>query len=370
MMKEDFLTLIRKSKRGRFKIYIGMCAGVGKTFRMLQEARELLRNGVDVRIGYIETHGRAATQKLVEGIPVVPRKSVFYKGKLIEEMDLQAILDQHPEVVLVDELAHSNTTGSRNARRWQDVSDLLNAGINVISALNIQHIESLHSAVFDITAVNVIERVPDTVLKLADEVVNIDLTADELIDRLKTGKIYPAEKIHAALLHFFTPSNILQLRELALKEVASCVEQKVETEYRTSMYAKPSRFLACISTNDQKARTVIRKTARLAGYYNSKWFVLYVETPAEHPDRITLEKQRHLINNLKLATELGGEIVKIKHRRVSTAIMEQVESRQITTVCLGKPRLGLIQIILATNVFSELLKKVSSLTVDVIILSK
>lgn len=347
-----------------------MCAGVGKTFRMLQEAHELLRNDVDVRIGYIETHGRTATQQLVEGIPCIPRKTVFYKGKLIEEMDLEEILTLRPEVVLVDELAHSNTTGSRNNKRWQDVMDLLSAGINVISALNIQHIESLHSAISDITAVDVTERVPDIVLKQADEVVNIDLTTDELIDRLRTGKIYPSEKIRTALTHFFIPSNILQLRELALKEVASYVEKKVETEYRTSIYAKPSRFLACISTNERNARTVIRKTARLAGYYSSKWFVLYIQTPSEDPDKITLEKQRHLINNLKLATELGGEILKVKHNRVSTAIIEQVELRQITTVCLGKPRLGLMRIILATNLFNELLKKLSSLTVDVIILSK
>lgn len=347
-----------------------MCAGVGKTYRMLQEAHELLNGEVDVRIGYIETHGRTATQKLVEGIPVIPRKSVFYKGKLIEEMDLEEILNRRPEVVLVDELAHSNITGSRNAKRWQDVMDLLNEGINVISALNIQHIESLHSAISDITAIDVTERVPDTVLKQADEVVNIDLTTDELIDRLKTGKIYQEEKIGRALSNFFIPSNILQLRELALREVASYVEQKVETEYRTSIYAKPSRFLACISTNERNARTVIRKTARLAGYYNSKWFVLYIETPSEHPDKITLEKQRYLINNLKLATELGGEIVKVKRNSIPAAIIEQVELRQITTVCLGKPRLSLIQIILATNVFNELLKKLSSLTVDVIILSK
>ena len=337
---------------------------------MLQEAHELLNGEVDVCIGYIETHGRTATQKLVEGIPVIPRKSVFYKGKLIEEMDLEEIINRRPEVVLVDELAHSNITGSRNAKRWQDVMDLLNEGINVISALNIQHIESLHSAISDITAIDVTERVPDTVLKQADEVVNIDLTTDELIDRLKTGKIYQEEKIGRALSNFFIPSNILQLRELALREVASYVEQKVETEYRTSIYAKPSRFLACISTNERNARTVIRKTARLAGYYNSKWFVLYIETPSEHPDKITLEKQRHLINNLKLATELGGEIVKVKRNSIPAAIIEQVELRQITTVCLGKPRLSLIQIILATNVFNELLKKLSSLTVDVIILSK
>ncbi|MGV0956871.1 MULTISPECIES: sensor protein KdpD [Empedobacter] len=367
---EDFLALIRKSKRGKFKVYIGMCAGVGKSYRMLQEAHELQKNKIDVKIGYIETHKRVETENLVVGLTIIPRKIIYYKGKSVEEMDLEEILKQRPEIVIVDELAHSNVFGSKHAKRWQDVMEILDAGINVISAVNIQHLESLNNSISEITTIDVSERIPDIILEQADEIVNIDLTADDLIERLKTGKIYPKDKIQTALNNFFIPSNILQLRELALKEVASHVEKKVETEYVSSVYAKPSRFLACISSNDKNAKTVIRKTARLAGYYNSRWFVLYVETPKEHPNKIALDKQRHLINNLKLATELGAEIVKVKNQRVSTAIIQQIELRNITTVCLGKPKLNLIQIILATNVFNQLLKKLSSLHVDVIILSK
>ncbi|MGV0921621.1 sensor protein KdpD [Empedobacter falsenii] len=367
---EDFLALIRKSKRGKFKVYIGMCAGVGKSYRMLQEAHELQKNKIDVKIGYIETHKRVETENLVVGLTTIPRKVIYYKGKSVEEMDLEEILRQRPEIVIVDELAHSNVFGSKHAKRWQDVMEILDAGINVISAVNIQHLESLNNSISEITTIDVSERIPDIILEQADEIVNIDLTADDLIERLKTGKIYPKDKIQTALNNFFIPSNILQLRELALKEVASHVEKKVETEYVSSVYAKPSRFLACISSNDKNAKTVIRKTARLAGYYNSRWFVLYVETPKEHPNKIALDKQRHLINNLKLATELGAEIVKVKNQRVSTAIIQQIELRNITTVCLGKPKLNLIQIILATNVFNQLLKKLSSLHVDVIILSK
>ncbi|MDH0674933.1 sensor protein KdpD [Empedobacter sp. GD03861] len=367
---EDFLALIRKSKRGKFKVYIGMCAGVGKSYRMLQEAHELQKNKIDVKIGYIETHKRVETENLVIGLTIIPRKIIYYKGKSVEEMDLEEILRQRPEIVIVDELAHSNVFGSKHAKRWQDVIEILDAGINVISAVNIQHLESLNNSISEITTIDVSERIPDIILEQADEIVNIDLTADDLIERLKTGKIYPKDKIQTALNNFFIPSNILQLRELALKEVASHVEKKVETEYVSSVYAKPSRFLACISSNDKNAKTVIRKTARLAGYYNSRWFVLYVETPKEHPNKIALDKQRHLINNLKLATELGAEIVKVKNQRVSTAIIQQIELRNITTVCLGKPKLNLIQIILATNVFNQLLKKLSSLHVDVIILSK
>src|SRR6266700_31364 len=227
---EHFLDLIRKSRRGKFKIYIGMSAGVGKTFRMLQEAHTLLRNGVDVKIGYIETHSRKETHSLLDGLPVIPRRKLFYKGKELDEMDVQAILNLHPEVVIIDELAHSNIEGSKNEKRWQDVMDVLDAGINVISAVNIQHIESLNEEVKQITGIEVAERVPDNVLKQADEVVNIDLTADELVVRLREGKIYAPEKIERALKNFFQSDKILQLRELALKEVASQVERKIETE--------------------------------------------------------------------------------------------------------------------------------------------
>lgn len=367
---EDFLELIRRSKRGKFKVYIGMSAGVGKTYRMLMEARDLQRNGIDVKLGFIETHNRKETHALLEGVPLIPRKEVFYKGKMIEELDLEAILKDRPEIVIIDELAHSNIAGSKNTKRWQDVMEILEAGINVISALNIQHIESLNNAVKEITSIDVTERVPDKVLQEADEVVNIDLTADDLIERLKEGKIYPPEKIPAALQNFFVSSNILQLRELALKEVASHVENKVATEVSVSVLAKPNRFMACISSNDKNAKNVIRKTARLAGYLNSKWYVLYVQTPKEHPDKIALDKQRHLINNFKLATELGAEIIKSEHQNIAKAIMGQVEQRQVTTICIGKPRLRLYQIILATNVFNQLLKKLSSLPIDIVIFSK
>ena len=218
---KHFLDLIRRSRRGKFKIYIGMIAGVGKSYRMLQEAHEMQENGLDVQIGYIETHGRTGTEALLEGLTIIPRKKIFYKGKEIEEMDLDSILRLHPELVIIDELAHTNIEGSRNEKRWQDVMELLDAGINIISAVNIQHIESLNEEVKGIAGIEVKERIPDKVLQDADEVVNIDLTAEELINRLKAGKIYRPEKIELALNNFFKTENILQLRELALKEVAN-----------------------------------------------------------------------------------------------------------------------------------------------------
>lgn len=366
---KHFLDLIQKSRRGKFKVYIGMSAGVGKTFRMLQEAHSLLRNGIDVKIGFVETHNRKETHELLGGLPIVPNRSLFYKGKHLEEMDLQAVINLRPEVVIVDELAHTNIEGSKNEKRWQDVMEILDAGINVISAVNIQHIESLNDDVKEITGVEVKERIPDSVLKAADEVVNIDLTADELIARLKEGKIYTQDKIASALKNFFKSDHILQLRELALKEVASQVERKVETEITGGSSFKHERFLACIGTNHKTARTVIRKTARLANYYHSKWFVLYVQIPNESADRIPLDRQRHLINNFKLATELGAEVIKIENSHVTTTITQQAEVLKITTICIGKPHLTLVKVILSTNIFNKLLNKLSSSDIDLIILS-
>jgi two-component system sensor histidine kinase KdpD len=366
---QHFLDLIKNSRRGKFKIYIGMSAGVGKTYRMLQEAHSLLKNGIDVKIGYIETHNRSETVAMLEGLPLIPRRKLFYKGKELEELDVQAVISLRPEVVIIDELAHTNIEGSTHEKRWQDVMDILDAGINVISALNIQHIESLNEEVKEITGIEVKERVPDSVLAQANEVVNIDLTADELIARLKEGKIYHADKIETALKNFFKSQHILQLRELALKEVASQVERKVENEVPKNVALKHERFLACISSNEKTARKVIRKTARLANYYNSKWYVLYVQISSEHADKIPLDIQRHLINNFKLATELGGEVIQIQSENVAKVIVEIAEKQNITTICIGKPHLNLFKIILATNLFNELLNKLTSSDIDLVILS-
>jgi two-component system sensor histidine kinase KdpD len=366
---QHFLELIRQSRRGKFKIYIGMSAGVGKTFRMLQEAQTLLRNGVDVKIGYVETHGRKETELQLQGLPVLPRRKLFYKGKELDELDVQAVINLHPEVVVIDELAHTNIEGSKNDKRWQDVMDILNAGINVISAVNIQHIESLNEEVRNITGIEVTERVPDIVLKEADEVVNIDLTADELVTRLKEGKIYAPDKIGIALQNFFQPEKILQLRELALKEVASQVERKIETELPRGSHLQAERFLACISSNHEVARKVIRKTARLASYYHSHWYLLYVQTPKEDGDKIGLAAQRHLINNFKLAMELGAEVIREKQSNIAKGIMEVAATHAITTICIGKPHLSLYKIIMSTAVFNQLLTKLAASDIDVVILS-
>jgi len=366
---KDFLDLVKKNRRGKLKIYIGMSAGVGKTYRMLQEAHSLLRNQIDVKIGYIETHFRKETHELLEGIPVIPRKKIFYKAKELEEMDVQGIINAHPEIVIVDELAHTNVEGSKNAKRWQDVIDILNAGISVISAVNIQHLESINEDIEQIIGIPITERIPDKILEIADEIVNIDLTADELLNRLKEGKIYQANKIEQALNNFFKPEKILQLRELALKEVAHQVERKVNIEVPKQIKLRQERFLACISSNQETAKVVIRKTARLASYYHSPWLVLYVQSNNETADKIKLDKQRYLLNNLKLATELGAEVIRIKSNEITKTIINLATEKEVTTICIGKPHFNLFQLILSTSVFNQLLKAMAKTETDLVILS-
>lgn len=346
-----------------------MIAGVGKSYRMLQEAHTLLDSGIDVQIGYIETHGRTETEALVAGLPIIPRRKIFYKGKELEEMDLQAIIAVHPEVVIVDELAHTNVDGSQNEKRWQDVIQLLDEGISVISAVNIQHIEGLNEEVQDIAGIEVKERIPDSVLEQADEVVNIDLTAEELVNRLKAGKIYKPEKIQIALNNFFKAEHILQLRELALKEVALRVGKKVESTVVENLGIRHERFLACISSNEKTPRRVIRKVARLATRYNSKFAILYVQTPKESIERIPLANQRYLINHFKLASELGGEIIQVQSDDIIGSIINVCKERQISTVCMGKPSFSLLSMLISGFQFRKLLNNLSQLNIDLIILS-
>lgn len=367
---QHFLDLIKKSRRGKFKVYIGMIAGVGKSYRMLTEAHELLKSGVDVQIGYIETHGRTDTEALVEGLPVIPRRKIFYKGKEIEEMDVNAIIRAHPEVVIVDELAHSNIEGSTNEKRWQDVLNLLDEGISVVSAVNIQHIESLNEEIRDISGIEVKERVPDSVLEQADEVVNIDLTAEELITRLKAGKIYRPEKIQIALDNFFKGEHILQLRELALKEVALRVEKKVENEVIVSeLGVRHEKFLACISSEEKSPRRIIRKVARLSTRYNSKFITLYVQTPGESSERIPLARQRHLLNHFKLAMELGSEVVQVQSPDVISGILKVCKERQISTVCVGTPSFKFPSTYLAIPKYKKALEALSQANIDLIVLA-
>ncbi|HRN15715.1 MAG TPA: sensor protein KdpD [Xylanibacter oryzae] len=364
-----FLNLIQKSKRGKFKIYIGMIAGVGKTCRMLRDARDMLRDGIDVQIGFVETHGRVDTERLLKGLPIIPPKKIFYKGKELEEMDVDTILQVHPELVIVDELAHTNVEGCRNDKRWQDVMELLDAGINVISAVNIQHIESLNEDVRGIVGIEVNERIPDQVLQAADEVVNLDLTSEELIERLKSGKIYKEANIQNALNHFFTPEHILQLRELALREVALRVSKKVETEVCNNVNSIQKQFLCCIGTDEVRAKQLIRKVARLSSGDNAKFLVLYVRTPQYSNDKISLAKQRHLINNFTMAIDLGAEIIQYEASDIVSGIVEVCGKYHVSSVCVGKPKLGIWSLMFSALRYRHLFDALSKSNIDLIILS-
>lgn len=337
---ERFLELIRKNKRGKFKLYIGMAAGVGKTCKMLQEARELVNRGVPVLIGVVETHGRAETERLLEGLPILPLREIFYKGKALFEMDCAALLRSKPEVAIVDELAHTNAPGSEREKRWQDVEVLLENGINVISAVNVQHIESLNDVVARVTGVQVTETIPDNVVASADEVVNIDLPAEDLIRRLQEGKIYPPERAQAALQNFFTELNLMQLRELALRQTVNRLEAKIENDPSPLDNKGLHRLAVCVSANEQNARRLIRKTAQIAQGYSPLWYAVYVQTPHESGDSIRLDVQRRLINNLKFAVELGARVEELKGKDVAQALYQFALERDITLFVLGKSERG------------------------------
>ncbi len=362
---ERFLELVKRSRKGKFKIYIGLAAGVGKSYRMLLEAHDLIGGGVDAVIGYIETHGRSETEKLLAGLPAIPRKNVYYKGKEIEEFDLDALIRRRPEAAIVDELAHTNLPGSKNEKRYQDVEELLFNGISVISALNIQHIESLNPVIQEITGIEVSETVPDRIIALADEVVNIDLTADELIARLKAGKIYKKDKIETALNNFFKKEHLLQLRELALREVADQVEKKISYEVPRSERSMPERILVCIGDDFKKNEKIIRNSSRIADKLDAYWYVLYIETERDSFENLNLALQRHLINNFKMATGLGAVTDKLKAKNIVDGIMEYASQKDITKIVVGKPSRGLsFKKLLKGNIINKLMEELEERDCD------
>jgi two-component system sensor histidine kinase KdpD len=341
----DFLELVRQRERGKLKLYIGSAAGTGKTYRMLQEAHDLRRRGVDVVVGFVETHGRAETEAQIGDLDVVPRKRIEYRGVVLEEMDASAVVARRPEIAIVDELAHTNVPGSRNAKRWQDVLSLLDEGVNIISAVNVQHLESLNDVIERTLGVTVRETVPDWVVAQADQVVNLDISAEDLRERLRDGKIYRAEKIQAALQNFFTEENLTTLRELALREVASSVDRsreeivRREEEGSTPLARKTvDRVMACLSSDPPLSRVLLRKASRIAGRLNSDWYCVYVQTPEERADRIDSTLQRRLVDNIQLAQSLGAEIVKLEGTDVADTLTRFAAERGVTLAIVGETR--------------------------------
>lgn len=337
---EDFLELVRRGRRGRLKLYVGFAAGVGKTYRMLQEAHALRAKGGDVVIGFVETHGRAETEALVAGLEVVPRRRVEYRGLGIEEMDVDAILRRAPEVCIVDEIPHTNVPGSRNTRRFEDVQDLLDAGIHVVGAMNVQHVESLVDLVHRVTGVEVRETVPDTFLRQADQIVNVDLSVEDLVERLRAGKVYAPAKVDLALGSFFRPDNLGALREMALREVAETLGRSSSARGSAPGAAPTTpvsgRVLVCLASASPRAALMLRRAARIAGRLNTDWFAVHVETPSESPMRIDAEAQRKLIRSVELARELGAEIAVVRSRDPVTAVVDFARSHGVAHVIVGR----------------------------------
>ncbi|MGB8991171.1 MAG: histidine kinase [Desulfobaccales bacterium] len=333
----SFLRLIRRSQRGKLKVYLGYGAGVGKTWQMLQEGHRLKKEGVDVVVGFVETHGRKETADLIEGLEVVPRRQVLYRGITLEEMDLEAVLARRPEVALADELAHTNVPGSKNTKRYQDVEDLMAAGIHVISTLNVQHLESLYDIVETHIGVKVLERIPDSVLAEADEIVNVDISPADLLQRLREGKIYPTDRIGVALENFFRRVNLDQLRELTLRELASQIDLKYRTEPQEEHGTVPDQVMVCLSSRGPNAAALLRYGSRLAGRLNTNWYAVYVQTPREEPTAIDATTQRLISDTLTLAKQLGAQVFPFKGDDIVETILHFAREYRVGHIVIGKP---------------------------------
>ncbi|HYL59933.1 MAG TPA: sensor histidine kinase KdpD [Candidatus Acidoferrales bacterium] len=338
---EAFLDLVPQRQRGRLKVYIGAAAGVGKTYRMLDEAHQLRERGVDVVLGLIETHQRRETAARIGDLEIIPRRREPYRGVTVEEMDLDAIIARKPDVVVVDELAHTNVAGSRHEKRYQDVEEIIEGGINVITAINIQHVESLNAMMKRVTGIEVRETVPDSFLARADQIVNIDVPVEALRERLREGKIYPRAQIEPALKNFFKPSNLQSLRELALREVARSLDrQRLDQEQLKREGGRRTyvtdRIMVGLSSNSGDSGQLLRKASRIAGQLNAEWFAVHVETPSESVRNIGTKDFVALLNSINLAGDLGAETVWLKSDDVVKAMIDFAHEKGVSKLILGR----------------------------------
>jgi two-component system sensor histidine kinase KdpD len=333
----SFLRLIRRAQRGKLKIYLGYGPGVGKTWQMLLEGHRIKQEGIDVVVGLVETHGRLETAGLVEGLEVVPRRRIQYHGITIDEMDLDAVLARQPKVALVDELAHTNAPGGKNLKRYQDVQILLDAGIHVISTLNIQHLESLYDTVENLVGVKVHERLPDSVLFDADEIVNVDLAPEDLQQRLREGKVYPKERVSTALEHFFQRTKLDELRELTLRELASQIDIKRRSVPKEDQHAVPDQVMVCLSSRGPNSAMLLRYGSRIAGRLNRDWYAVYIQTPKEAPTVIDATTQRYLLDTLTLANALGAMVFTYKGEDIADTILHFAREYRVGHIVIGRP---------------------------------
>ena len=323
-------------KRARLKLYIGAAAGVGKTYEMLEEAHRLKARGVDVVVGFVETHGRAETEEKLKGLEILPRKEVEYRGVVFEEMDVDAVIARHPQIALVDELAHTNVPGLKHAKRYQDVWDILENSINVISTVNIQHLESLNDVIAELTGVRVRETIPDTVLEAADEVVLVDITPEALRQRIQEGKVYAPQKIQQALNNFFRTENLAALREIVLRQVADEIDIKLEDiQRKEGVPAVAERVLACVTAQPESQR-ILRRAWRMAKRLHGDLFVLHVQTDADR--RLSEEEKRNLESLKRLTGTLGGHWSTVVGDDVARTIASQATQHHVTNVVMGEPK--------------------------------
>jgi two-component system sensor histidine kinase KdpD len=365
---DQMLAKLQTEQRARLRIYIGAAPGVGKTYTMIEDAHALRREGVDVVIGFVETHGRAETEAKIADLEIVPRRTIDYRGVVLEEMDVEAILARKPLMCLIDELAHTNAPGSRHEKRYQDVLEILDAGIGVMTAVNIQHLETLNDSVGRVTGVRVRETVPDTFLDRADEVVNVDVTVEELRTRLRQGKIYKPEKVEQALTNFFREANLSTLRELALRAVADEVGEKAAS-YRQREGLEPAlipeRVMVCMSSSADAPR-VLRTGARIAGRLGARWYAVYVETPREAPGRISPADRDALQRNIAFAESLGATVVRVIADRPADGLIAFAQREGITHVIIGQSARTRWEILLKGSTLNRFLEEVRDAAVQVV----
>ena len=365
---DALLARLKEKDQARLRIYIGAAPGVGKTYAMLQEAHALRERGMDVVIGVVETYGRQHTEEQLKDLEVVPQRSIDYRGATMKEMDVEAIVARKPQVAVVDELAHTNVPGSRHDKRYEDVLDLLNAGIHVLTAVNIQHLETLNDSVARVTGVRVRETVPDTFLDRADEVVNVDVTVDELRNRLRQGYIYKPEKVEQALNNFFRKGNLSTLRELALRAVADEVGEKAAS-YRNREGLEPAlipeRVMVCMSSNAAAPR-VLRTGARIAGRLGAKWYAVYVETPQERPEKIKPDDSDALKQNIQLAESLGATVVRVKADKPADGLIAFAQREGITHVIFGQSARTRLEVLLKGSTLNRFLSEVKDAAIQVV----
>jgi len=365
---ESLLARAKAEGRARLRVYIGAAAGVGKSYQMLEDAHELKRQGIDVVVGFIEAHGRADTLAQIRDLDQVPLRQMEYRGVTLREMDLDALLARRPAIAVVDELAHTNAPGSTHQKRYEDVLALLDAGINVITSVNIQHIESLNDVIASTTGVRVRETVPDWVLKRADEVVNVDVSVETLRTRLRQGKIYDGAKVEQALTNFFRKGNLTALRELALRQLASDQAGKAH-EYRLREGLErpviPEKVMVAMASHGS-AKNLLRVGSRIAGRLATDWFAVYVETPREEPGRIKPDDHVALADNIRFAQQLGAKVVKLKGSRVADLLVEFAKREGITHVIFGQSARSRWDLALHGSIVDRFLRDVRDATVQIV----